>query len=115
MQGLSRVVRRARINVGNVGIRKTSSRADNNAHYEKLKYASAFLLPAAGMLAYFFTNYSTTKILLEDVGATGVLSEFLPSKIKSTIPSTSDYFQLTRDKKYVSRKSVETADRKSVV
>ena len=109
MQGLSRVVRRARINVGNVRIRKTSSRADNNAHYEKLKYASAFLLPAAGMLAYFFTNYSTTKILPEDVGATGVLSEFLPSKIKNTIPSTSDYFQLKSNKEYISRKSVETA------
>ena len=56
------------------------------------KYASAFLLPAAGMLAYFFT-YSAAKFILEDVSATGALSEFLPSKIKSTIPSTSDYFQ----------------------
>ena len=62
MLGLSRVVRRARINVGNLGIRKTSSRADNSAHFEKLKYASAFLLPGAvGMLAYFLTNYSATK------------------------------------------------------
>ena len=109
MLGLSLVVRRARINVGNLRIRKTSSRADNSAHFEKLKYASAFLLPSAGMLAYFFTNYSTTKILLEDVGATGVSSEFLPSKIKSTIPSTADYFQLKSDKEYISRKSVETA------
>ena len=110
MLGLSRVVRRARINVGNLGIRKTSSRADNSAHFEKLKYASAFLLPAAvGMLAYFLTNFSTAKVILEEVSATGVLSEFLPSKIKSTIPSTSDYFQLKSDKEYTSRKSVETA------
>ena len=109
MLGLSRVSRRARINVGNLGIRKISSRADNSAPFEKLKYASAFLLPAAGgMLVYFFTNYST-KILLEDVASTAVLSEFLPSKIKNTIPSTADYFQLKSDKEYISRKSVETA------
>ena len=82
----------------------------NSAHFEKLKYASAFLLPAAvGMLAYFLTNFSTAKVILEDVSATRVLSEFLPSKIKSTIPSTSDYFQLKSDKEYTSRKSVETA------
>ena len=57
------------------------------------------------MVAYFFINYSTTKILLEDVAATGVLS----SKIKSTIPSTSDYFKLKSNKEYISRKSIETA------
>ena len=96
-------------NAGNLGIRKTSSRAYNSAHFEKLKYASAFLLPATGgMLTYLFTNYSATKIIIEDVGPTGVLSEFSPSKIKSTIPSTSDYFQLKSNKEYVSRKSVET-------
>ena len=31
----------------------------------------------AGMLAYFFTNYSATKNLFEDVTTTGFLSEFL--------------------------------------
>ena len=153
MIGLPRVARRAMINVGNQGIQKTSSRADSSAPSEKLKYASAFLLPAAGMFAYFcinysatkillgnvtttgvlseslpfkitssillpalgglltyfFINYSATKSLLQDFAATGALSEFLPSKIKSTIPSTADYFQLKSNKKYISRKSVETA------
>ena len=72
MLGLSRVARRARINVGNLGIRQTSSRADNSAHFEKLKYASAVLLPVAGgMLAYFLTNYSAAKVILEDVSASG--------------------------------------------
>ena len=61
------------------------------------------------MSAYFFTNYSTTKILLEDVAATRLLSEFFPSKIKSTIPSTSDYLKIKSDKEYISSKSVETA------
>ena len=97
------------INVGNQGIQKTSSRADSSAPSEKLKYASAFLLPVAGgMLAYFLT-YSAAKFILQDFAATGAFSEFLPSKIKSTIPSTADYFQLKSNKKYVSRKSVETA------
>ena len=105
MLALSRVARGAWSNVGNLWIRNTSCRADGSAPLEKLKYASALLLPAAGMVAYFFINYSTTKILLEDVAATGVLS----SKIKSTIPSTSDYFKLKSNKEYISRKSIETA------
>ena len=89
-----------RTNAGNLCIRKTSSQADYSATFEKLKNASAFLLPAAGMLAYFFTNYSTTKIVLQDSGAVEILSEFLPSRIKGTIPYTSHYSELLKNKEY---------------
>ena len=40
--GRNRVVWRVKLNAGNLGIRRTSSRADYSATFEKLKYASAF-------------------------------------------------------------------------
>ena len=52
-------------NAGSLRVRKTYSQADYSATFDKLNYASAFVLPAA----YFFTNYSTTRIVLQDSGA----------------------------------------------
>ena len=86
-----------------------SSQADYSATFEKLKNASAFLLSAAGMLAYIFTIYSTTKIVLQDSGVIRelILSEFLPSRIKGTIPYTSHYSELLKNKEYIKRASIE--------
>ena len=94
-------------NAGNVGIRKTSSQANFSATFEKLKNASPFLLPAAGVLAYVFANYPATKIILQDFGAIEKLSEFLPSRIKGTIPYTAHFPELLNNKQYISRASIE--------
>ena len=56
-----------------------------------LNYASAFVLPSAGILAYFFTNCSTTKIVLQDSGAIEILSELLRSRFNGSNPQTSKF------------------------
>ena len=56
-----------------------------------LNYASAFVPPAAGILAYFFTNYSTTKIVLQDSGAIEISSELLRSRFNGSNPQTSKF------------------------
>ena len=78
-------------NAGSLGIRKTYSQEDYSATFEKLNYVSAFVLPAAGILAYFFTNYSTTKIVLQDSGAIEILSELLRSRFNGSNPQTSKF------------------------
>ena len=76
-------------------------------YFSKVEVCFCFLLPAAGMLAYFFTNYSTTKIVLQDSGAIEKFSEFLPSRIKGTIPYTAHFPELLNNKQYISRASIE--------
>ena len=65
------------------------------------------MLPAAGILSYFFLKNPTAESIPQDSGGIEKLSEFLPSRIKGTIPDTSDYFELVKNKKYVRRASVE--------
>ena len=93
--------------VMNLLIRKKNSQADYSATFGKLKNATPFLLPAAGMLASFFVNYSTNKVILQDSDALEILLDFLPSRIKGTIPYSPHHPELLKKKEYISRESIE--------
>ena len=56
---------------------------------------------------YFINTYSNTASIAKDTGIADIISDYMPSKIKTSIPNTSDYLELVKNNKYVKRPSIE--------
>ena len=107
MLGRSRPTRMVMINVWNHRSQQSSSRADRNPTFEKLKNAFIFLLPTAGMLAFFVINNPISKGTVQGDRRREILSEYLLPRIKRIVPNTKDYVKLVNNKEYISRASIE--------
>ena len=60
-----------------------------------------------GAAIYLISIYSNTASIAKDTGIADIISDYMPSKIKTSIPNTSDYLELVKNNKYVKRPSIE--------